>query len=289
MTTISLTMDQLCALILAAQDGVLPQQRTARQERNRRYYEACKRRRAGCTAPAASTATPASAVTDDRAAAPVFDSAPSASDESVSGTLQMHSDAVQTVSDAGPSDVSPSPSLPPSPPSPGPPSSAPTHAPPSAAAPAHVKGGRKVRQPRQPKQKRVKRAAKKAAQTATACQGDRQDGARRQEAQTCADGQNPGTTVPPESDETWLRQLEQCEAFRDIPLRDEYRRMVRWSTRHDMRITRSSFLEWLKRYERPLKLPEDIFAPPVADRGGFFAGTVVAQMPHLFQSSTMQQ
>lgn len=265
MTTISLTMDQLCALILAAQDGVLPQQRTARQERNRRYYEACKRRQAESTAD--ETAPPASAATNT-AVAPVSDSAPSAGDQTVSDTIQTHLDAVQTVSDAEPSEFSPSPSLPPSPPSPGPLSSAPTLAPPSAAAPAHVRAGRKPREPRQPRQKRAKAASKQA------------------HAKTDVDSHSHSAGVQPESDETWLRHLEQCDAFRDIPLQEEYRRMVRWSTHRDMRITRTSFLEWLKRYERPLKLPDDIFAPPAAERGGFFSSTLADRLPHLFPSSS---
>ncbi|TDU64081.1 hypothetical protein EI77_04265 [Prosthecobacter fusiformis] len=242
MTTIHLTMEQLCALISAAQDGVLPR-RTARQERNRRYYEACKRRKAAETAP--SDAPHPDDVPAEIKTPPVI--------------VQTCSVASQTLSDAATSEAAPSPSLPPSPPSPGPSSSAPTHTPPSAAA-------------RVPARKAATASRRKTALSAAG--------------ETRLKGRS-GPRKETASDDAWLTALAESEAFRDVPVREEFERMRRWFTHRGLRCTRSGFLSWLQRYEPPLKLPaagavaggSGLTKRNVADAAAcFFAGTVADEI-----------
>lgn len=260
-TTFTFTAEQLLALLTAAQDGALPQH-TARQARNRRYYEACKRRKEAAALAAApavrmeelaaagddgsgtaaapggpvcpqegeaglTRVNPASAV-----AAPVADRA----GETPVRPIQTPSDAVQTLSVAAASGVGPSPSPPPSPPSPRPPSSAPTPTPPSAGAYVAARPARK----------------------------------RRSAAATTA-------AVEEVSEESWLGQIQQEARFRHIPVAQEFARMHAWYAARGLCCTRRRFLGWLRRYEPPLSPPvaQPVPPPPTTTdaAANFFAGT----------------
>ncbi|WP_345739011.1 hypothetical protein [Prosthecobacter algae] len=264
-TTFTFTAEQLLALLTAAQDGALPQH-TARQARNRRYYEACKRRKEAAALAAApavrmeelaaggddgsgAAAAPGGSVYPQEGeagltqvnpacavAAPVADRA----GETPVRPVQTPSDAVQTFSVGAASGAGPSPSPPPSPPSPVPPSSAPTPTPPSAGAYGAARPARK---------RRSTAAATKAEEV---------------------------------SEENWLGQLQQEARFRHIPVAQEFARMHAWYTARGLCCTRRRFLGWLRRYEPPLSPPVALPAilPPVPPSptttdaaASFFAGT----------------
>jgi hypothetical protein len=259
-TTFTFTAEQLLALLTAAQDSALPQH-TARQARNRRYYEACKRRKEA----AALAAAPAlrmeelAAAGDDGSGAAAAPGGPVCPQEGEAGLtrvnpasavaapvadragetpvrpVQTPSDAVQTLSVAAASGVGPSPSPPPSPPSPRPPSSAPTPTPPSADAYGAARPARK----------------------------------RRRAATTAA--------VEEVSEESWLGQIQQEARFRHIPVAQEFARMHAWYAARGLCCTRRRFLGWLRRYEPPLSPPTAQPPPPPPTTtdaaANFFAGT----------------
>ncbi len=259
-TTFTFTAEQLLALLTAAQDGALPQH-TARQARNRRYYEACKRRKEAAALAAAPVVAreELAAGGDDGSGGAAAPDGPVCPQEGEAGwtrvdplgaaialegnragetperPVQTPSDAGQTLSVAAASEVGPSPSPPPSPPSPRPPSSAPTPTPPSAGAYVAARPARK----------------------------------RRNAAATAA--------AEEVSEENWLGQIQQEARFRHIPVTQEFARMHAWYAARGLCCTRRRFLGWLRRYETPLSPPvaQPVPPPPTTTdaAASFFAGT----------------
>lgn len=71
---------------------------------------------------------------------------------------------------------------------------------------------------------------------------------------------SPTSSEKPElSDEEWLGQLSQNEAYKDIDVRTQYARMTAWCGVNKKQPTRRRFINWLNRCEKPM-------APPGATR-----------------------
>jgi hypothetical protein len=66
------------------------------------------------------------------------------------------------------------------------------------------------------------------------------------------DGKTGAKESRPTADDDWLKELQDLEAYRELPVRKEYQKMVQWCSTNHKQPTRKRFINWLNRADKPM-------------------------------------